>query len=204
MCVAGGSCIIGVGERGVAGGIVVDSIDKRKLVSQGVVIARQGVIAMYAAVVSILVKELLYWYTIAVANRYKSPVARANAWHHRSDAFSSIGTLIGISGAYFLGEKWRVLDPIAAIFVSVLIAKVAFDLIRAGVNELLERSLSAEEESDIERIVLSDATFTDMHNLKTRRIGSGIAVELHVRVSGEMSVSESHAATKEADKIIKQ
>ncbi|HRU72578.1 MAG TPA: cation diffusion facilitator family transporter, partial [Paludibacteraceae bacterium] len=106
--------IIGLALFAVGVGILINSIELIRQVVDGVVIERPGLIALVAAAVSIVVKEALYWYTILAARRVNSPAMEANAWHHRSDAFSSIGTLIGIGGAYFLGEQWRVLDPIAA------------------------------------------------------------------------------------------
>ncbi|MBP7965084.1 MAG: cation diffusion facilitator family transporter, partial [Paludibacteraceae bacterium] len=124
-----------------------------------------------------------------------SPSVKANAWHHRSDALSSIGTLLGIGGAYFLGEPWRVLDPIAAIIVSLLIAKVAYDLVMPSLHELLERSLPKEQEDEILQLILEESLVSDPHNLKTRRIGADIAIEVDVRVLAEMSVAESHEAT---------
>ena len=195
--------VIGIALGIVAIGILVDSAEKIHQVVQGVVIPRPGLIALMAAALSIACKEGLYWYTIGVAKRYNSPVVKANAWHHRSDAFSSIGTLVGIGGAYFLGEKWRVLDPIAAIVVSVLIGKVAFDLIKAGVQELLEHSLPVEDELKIDQLVMQNTTFKDMHDLKTRRIGNGVAIEMHVCVEPDMSVEKSHAATADAEQRLK-
>lgn len=167
-------------------------------------IEQPGAIALIAAAFSIIVKELLYQYTKKVGKNVNSPALIANAWHHRSDALSSIGTFAGIGGAYFLGQKWHVLDPVAAIVVSILIVKVSFDLIKPGIGEMLERSLPKEQEDKIEQIVLSNHHFSDIHNMKTRRIGSGIAIELHVRVPGSMTVSDSHDATEDVERKIKE
>ena len=188
----------------VAIGILVDSAERIAQVLRGESIARPGIVALVAAAVSIVAKEALYWYTMLTAKRVDSPALKANAWHHRSDAFSSIGTLIGIGGAYFLSEQWRVLDPIAAIVVGALIIKVAYDLVMPGLNELLERSLPKEQEDEIVALVLTDKRLSDVHNLKTRRIGAGIAVELHVRVQGDMTVNESHAITRNIEQLLRQ
>ncbi|MGM9745795.1 MAG: cation diffusion facilitator family transporter [Paludibacteraceae bacterium] len=196
--------VIGVALAGVAIGILVDSAERIAQVVRGESIARPGIVALVAAAVSIAAKEALYWYTMATAKRVNSPALKANAWHHRSDAFSSIGTLLGIGGAYFLSEQWRVLDPIAAIVVGALIIKVAYDLVMPGLNELLERSLPKEQEDEIVALVLADDRLSDVHNLKTRRIGAGIAVELHVRVRGDMSVTESHAITRDVEQRLRQ
>ena len=130
-----------------------------------------------------------------VGRQIQSPSVVANAWHHRSDAMSSLGTLAGIGCAYFLGAKWRIADPVAALIVAVFIFKIAFDLIRTGIGELLEQSLPAETEEEILRIVQADPEVHDPHNLRTRRIGSIIAIEVHVRMAGDMSVAHSHELT---------
>ena len=148
-----------------------------------------------AAVVSIVAKEILYRYTVRVGRRIDSPSVIANAWHHRSDALSSLGTLAGIGCAYFLGEKWRIADPIAALLVAVFIFKIALDLIRTGLGELLEKSLPADVEQEILSIVTANPEVREPHNLRTRRIGASIAIEVHVRVDGAMSVAHSHALT---------
>lgn len=196
--------VIGVALAAVAIGILVDSAERIAQVLRGESIARPGIVALVAAAVSIVAKEALYWYTMLTAKRVDSPALKANAWHHRSDAFSSIGTLIGIGGAYFLSEQWRVLDPIAAIVVGALIIKVAYDLVMPGLNELLERSLPKEQEDEIVALVLADKRLSDVHNLKTRHIGAGIAVELHVRVQGNMTVNESHAITRNIEQLLRQ
>ncbi|MBO7496630.1 MAG: cation transporter [Salinivirgaceae bacterium] len=196
--------IIGLALFVVAAGIFWKSVNLVAAVASGETIEPPEAIAFVAAVVSIVVKEALYRYTKHVGEKVCSQVVVANAWHHRSDALSSIGTLLGIGGAYFLGQEWAVLDPIAAIAVSVLIAKVAYDLIKPGIGEMLERSLPKEQEDEIESIVLSNKHFSDVHNLKTRRIGSGIAIELHVRVPGSMTVRESHDATVDVEHRLRE
>lgn len=196
--------IIGLALFAVGVGILINSIELIRQVVDGVVIERPGLIALVAAAVSIVVKEALYWYTILAARRVNSPAMEANAWHHRSDAFSSIGTLIGIGGAYFLGEQWRVLDPIAAVIVSLFIGKVAYNLVKNGLEELLERSLPKELEDEIIGIIMSDSRLSDLHNLKTRRLGAHFAIELHVRVDGAMSVNDSHKLTQSIEKRLKE
>ncbi len=181
---------------GVVGvGILVNSIGAVRSVLDGGVLPRPGLVAFVAAVLSIAAKEILYRYTVREGRAIDSPSVVANAWHHRSDALSSLGTLVGIGCAYFLGEKWRIADPIAALIVAVFIFKVAFDLIRTGVGELLEKSLPEETEREILRIVTLDPAVREPHNLRTRRIGAAIAIEIHIRVDGAMTVARSHALT---------
>lgn len=181
---------------GVVGvGILVNSIGAVRSVLDGGVLPRPGLVALVAAVLSIAAKEILYRYTVREGRAIDSPSVVANAWHHRSDALSSLGTLVGIGCAYFLGDKWRIADPIAALIVAVFIFKVAFDLIRTGVGELLEKSLPEETEREILRIVTLDPAVREPHNLRTRRIGVAIAIEIHIRVDGAMTVARSHALT---------
>ena len=160
------------------------------------------IVALVAAGVSIVIKEILYRYTVREGRAVDSPSVVANAWHHRSDALSSLGTLVGIACAYFLGQKWRIADPIAALVVAVFIFKVAFDLVRTGLNELLERSLPADVE-EVLRIVTADPEVCQPHNLRTRRIGAAIAVEVHVRMDGAMTVARSHALTVDIERRLR-
>lgn len=195
--------IIGLALFFVGAGILYKSIKLILCVVGGESIAQPKAIALIAAAVSIIVKEILFQYTRKEGEKANSPVMVANAWHHRSDALSSIGTFAGIGGAYFFGQKWSVLDPIAAIIVGILIVKVAYDLIKPGIGEMLERSLPKELEDEIEQLVLTNKNFSDIHNMKTRRIGSAIAIELHVRVPGNMTVTESHNATEDVEAKLK-
>ena len=179
----------------VGAGILVNSIRDIRVVVDGGLLPRPGLIALVAAVLSIVAKEILYRYTVREGRAVDSPSVVANAWHHRSDALSSLGTLVGIACAYFLGQKWRIADPIAALIVAVFIFKVAFDLIRTGLDELLECSLPADVEQEILQIVAADPDVREPHNLRTRRIGASIAIEVHVRMDGAMTVAQSHALT---------
>ncbi|WP_288613247.1 cation diffusion facilitator family transporter [uncultured Bacteroides sp.] len=151
-----------------------------------------GMVALIAALISILLKEILYQYTVIKGKNLNSQAVVANAWHHRSDAFSSIGTAIGIGGAILLGEHWRVLDPIAAVIVSFFIMKVAIQLLIPCVDELLEKSLPDEVEKDIEQALLSFPGVSEPHHLRTRRIGSYCAIEVHVRMDGGITLKEAH------------
>ena len=187
--------IISLALAAVGTGILVNSIGAIRVVVDGGLLPRPGTVALLAAAVSIVVKEILYRYTVREGRRVSSPSMIANAWHHRSDALSSLGTLAGIGCAYFLGDKWRIADPIAALVVAVFIFKIAFDLIRTGLDELLERSLPEDVEEEILRVVAANPEVREPHNLRTRRIGASIAVEVHVRVDGEMSVCRSHELT---------
>lgn len=160
---------------------------------KGAPIEQPGIVALWAALFSIVMKEWTYRFTVKVGKEVQSQAVVANAWHHRSDALSSIGTAVGIGGAIFLGEDWAVLDPIAAVVVSIFIIRTAAMLVSGALDELLEKSLPDEEERQIEQIVHSEPEVSGMHNLCTRRIGNRIAIEMHLRMPGEISLNESHA-----------
>ena len=198
------SLIIALALGAVGVGICINGAENIAAVVRGEMIAKPTFIALVAAVVSIATKEWLYRYTVKVGSQTDSPAVIANAWHHRSDALSSIGTLIGIGCAYTLGGKWVIADPIAAIVVAAMILKVAIDLLRKGFDELVEGSLPAEIEEEILRIVAEDAAISQPHNLRTRRIGSSIAIEVHVRVDGDMSVRDSHALTVSIERRLRE
>ncbi len=163
-----------------------------------------GMIALVAAIVSILSKECLYHYTLRVGRREKSKSVVANAWHHRSDAFSSIGTALGIGGAISLGDRWNVLDPLAAVVVSVFIMKVAVELLLPAVNELLEKSLPPGQERRILEIVSAVPGISGTHRLRTRGLGHGCAVDVHVRVEASMPVTQAHEITREIERRLRE
>ena len=196
--------IISIALGVVGAGILVNSIRGIRTVIDGGLLPRPGAVALVAAAVSILVKEILYRYTVRAGRRIDSPSVVANAWHHRSDALSSLGTLLGIGCAFFLGDKWRIADPIAALIVSVFIFKIAFDLIRTGLGELLEQSLPEEVEKEILGIVAANPRVREPHNLRTRRIGAAIAIEVHVRMDGKMTVEESHELTVDIEQRLRE
>lgn len=162
-----------------------------------------GKIALIAALLSILIKEILYRLTLYVGKKENSQAVIANAWHHRSDAISSIGTAIGIGGAILLGDNWRVLDPIAAVVVSVLIVKVAIQLVVPAINDLLEKSLPQKVEKEILSLIDQTPEVKNPHNLCTRRIGNDFAIEVHIRVDGQTTVSHAHDLTKDIERKLR-
>ena len=175
-------------------GVMIMYNGVRSIVSavMGNPLPQPGMIALAAALVSIALKEWAFRFTAKVGRECESQAVIANAWHHRSDALSSIGTAVGIGGAILLGEKWTVLDPIAAVVVSVFIIRTAWQLTKQSAGELLEQSLPAEMEREIETIVASEPMASEVHHLRTRRIGSHIAIEMHLRMPGNITLYESH------------
>lgn len=186
------TAVIGAALVLVAAGILRSAGMKVWECMRGVQPDAPGSIALVAALVSIISKEWLYRYTVKAGRRMRSGALIANAWHHRSDALSSVGTTLGIGGAILLGGKWRILDPIAAVVVSFFIAKAGIEILAGSLKELIESSLDDSVEDEIVKLALSVPGTSDPHNLRTRRIGREIAVDLHIRVDGGMNVSEAH------------
>ncbi|WP_196776619.1 cation diffusion facilitator family transporter [Dethiobacter alkaliphilus] len=160
--------------------------------AQGEVLPRPGGIALAAAVISIIIKEFLFRYTLNVGKKIKSSVVIANAWHHRSDTYSSFGVLLGVGGAFFLGQRWIILDPIASVMVSLLIFKVAIDTIRPALEELVETSLNEDEIDRIEKTISNHPGVIDFHQLRTRRIGTKAAIEFHLVLDAEKELTSAH------------
>jgi cation diffusion facilitator family transporter len=184
--------LIGVVLLFVGLGIAWNGIRLIISVAQGAILPSPGIIALVGAILSIIFKEGLYWYTIIAGRKLNSQAVIANAWHHRSDAFSSIATAVGITGAIVLGEKWTILDPLAGILVSFFIVKVAIQLIKSSLDELLEKSLPKSIENEIETIVSTFENISHLHNLRTRKIGNYYAIEFHIRMDGQMTLRDSH------------
>lgn len=185
-------------------GLMVNGIESVIKSFNGEELHRPTMLALIVAILSIGSKEWLYRYTLKKGNQLNSQAVMANAWHHRSDAVSSLGTLIGIAGAMFLGDKWRILDPIAAIIVSLLIIKSGYDIVKPSISELLEASLPDEKENEIERLVTEIPGIEYVHNLRSRRIGNAIAVDLHAKMDGNMSLTEAHDKATKAEQAIRK
>lgn len=161
-------------------------------------------LAFWAAIVSIVLKEGIYHITMYYGKGLHSDALIANAWHHRSDSLSSIGTALGIGGAIWLGEQWHILDPIAALVVSVIIIRIAIKLLKHSVAELVESSLPQEVEADIVKTALSVEGVSDLHKLRTRRIGNCYAINMHIRMDGHISLIEAHEKATLVERSIKR
>ena len=196
--------LIGMALMAAAIGIIVAGGTKLAHWLGGEQIETPGMLALWAALVSILVKEILYRYTARRGKAMESQAMIANAWHHRSDALSSIGAAIGIGGAILLGNRWTVLDPVASIVVGAMLVKVAVELLKASMGELTESSLPAEMENEIMGIIQSFPDVKQPHNLRTRRIGNHIAVEAHIRMDGHLSLHEVHERATAIENKLKE
>lgn len=186
------TAIIGTSLLAVGVLIFCSGAGKTWRVIQGEMLPSPGKVALVAAVASIVLKEWAYRFTVKVGKRCQSEAVVANAWHHRSDALSSVGTMIGIGGAILLGNRWTVLDPLASIVVSVFIVRAAWQLMMESMKELTEACLSDEDEAVIMHIAASEPGVSEVHNLRTRRVGNRIAIEMHARMLGSTPLVEAH------------
>ena len=198
------SFLIGLALVAAATGIVVSGALKLWAWWGGAELESPGWIALWAAVLSIVIKELLYQYTARRGRKLDSQVMIANAWHHRSDALSSVGAAVGIGLALWLGQHWAVFDPLASVVVGLMLMKVAYELLKTSINELTESSLPAETEQEIEQIILSFGDVRQPHNLRTRRIGNRIAIEAHVRMDGRLPLETVHERATTIERKLKE
>jgi len=196
--------LIALALIGAAIGIIFSGSTKLVAWLDGEELEAPGMLALWAALLSILVKEVLYRYTARRGKELESQAMIANAWHHRSDALSSIGAAIGIGGAILLGNRWTVLDPLASIVVGAMLVKVAVKLMKTSVDELTECSLPAEMENEIMALILSQSDVQEPHNLRTRRIGNRIAIEVHVRMRGDHSLNFAHEKATALERLLKE
>ena len=198
------SFLIGLALVAAATGIVVTGALKLFAWWGGAELESPGWIALWAAVLSVVIKELLYQYTARRGRKLDSQVMIANAWHHRSDALSSVGAAVGIGLALWLGQHWAVFDPLASVVVGLMLMKVAYELLKTSINELTESSLPAETEQEIEQIILSFGDVRQPHNLRTRRIGNRIAIEAHVRMDGRLPLETVHERATTIERKLKE
>ena len=198
------SFLIGLALVAAATGIIVSGAVKLAGWLQGEQLPAPGRLALWAALISIVVKELLFQYTKRAGKRLDSQAMVTNAWHHRSDALSSIGAAIGIGGAILLGDRWTVLDPIASIVVGAMLVKVAVELLKGSMDELTECSLPPETEAEIETIIRTFPDVSEPHNLRTRKIGNRIAIEVHLRMKGDTTLREAHDRANAIEERIKE
>ena len=195
--------IIGMALLVVAIGIVYGGVMKIAAWLNGHQLEAPGTLALWAALLSVALKEAVYRYSMVEARRLKSQAVEANAWHHRSDALSSVGTAVGIGGAIFLGQRWTVLDPVASVVVGLFIVKVSIDLLRNGIGDLMEQSLPDEVEAEILQLAASVPGIAEPHDLRTRRIGNHYAIELHILMDGDIPLRVAHDRASEVEDLLR-
>ena len=196
--------IIGIALMVVAISIIVKGALKIAAWANGEVLEAPGMLAFWAAIVSIVLKEAVYRYTVIKGRKLNSKAVEANAWHHRSDALSSIGTAVGIGGAIFLGQQWTILDPIASVVVGAFIVKTAFSLLKDGIGDLMEQSLPDQVEEEILKLAAGVPGVAEPHDLRTRRIGNHYAIELHILMDGNITLKEAHDKASEVEEALRK
>ena len=185
-------------------GIIVSGAQKLVAWLNGADLEAPGSLALWAAVISILLKEWMFRFTARKGRELESPALTANAWHHRSDALSSIGAAVGIGGAVLLGGRWTVLDPLASIVVGAMLVKVAWEIMRPSRGELTDESLPEKTEEEILEVFHSFSDISEPHNLRTRRIGNRVAIEAHIRMDGNMTLQRAHEITSKIEGELKE
>ena len=185
-------------------GIIVSGAVKFALWLKGASLPIPGSLAFWVAILSILVKEGMYQYTVHKGRKLDSAALKANAWHHRSDALSSVAAAVGIGGALLLGGRWAVLDPLASIVVGAMLLSVAWEILRPSLGELTDASLPDEAEKEILDVIGAFPDVSEPHNLRTRRIGNRIAIEAHIRMDGALSLQEAHERTTDIENKLKE
>ena len=195
---------IGLALIAAATGIILAGILSLVEWFQGAQLEAPSMLALWAALLSIAVKEILFHYTAHCGKRLNSQAMIANAWHHRSDALSSIAAAIGIGCAILLGDRWTVMDPVASVIVGFVLMNVAIKLLRTSINELTESSLNADVEREIEEIITSFPGICEPHNLRTRHIGNRIAIEAHIRMDGDISLRDAHSRATMVEQKLKE
>ena len=186
------AAVIGLALGLVALKIAESAIQRIFHFSHGDPLPMPSVYAFWAAILSIGVKEWLYQATMRVARRTGSSSLVANAWHHRSDAFSSIATAAGVGAAAMLGHDWLILDPIAALFVSLFLLRVGWRIIREQIGYLTDQSLSPEVCEEILAMARATPGIAEPHNLRTRMVGHISVIDLHIRLGADLSLREAH------------
>ena len=194
---------ISLALAGAAIGIIVSGALKFASWLEGEDLPAPGQLALWVALLSIAVKELMFQYTARKGRKLESSALTANAWHHRSDALSSIGTAVGIGGAVLLGGRWTVLDPLASIVVGAMLLGVAWKILRPSMGELTDESLPESVEKEILDILGSGSGVSEPHNLRTRRIGNRVAIEAHIRLDGALTLQEAHDRTTALENRLK-
>ena len=197
------SLTVGVMLFAAGGMILFEGVSKIYDYFTGVPISTPAMITFYIALLSIIVKELLYQYTHRVAKKLKSDLIEVNAWHHRSDAFSSIGVAAGIGAAILLGPSWVILDPIVAVILAAYIIYIAAKILYTSLNDLMEASLSPEINNEILQIISDCDGVLNTHSLKTRKLGSEKAIDVHIMIDPDLTVKEAAIIQRNIEKCLK-
>ncbi|TCK98687.1 cation diffusion facilitator family transporter [Natranaerovirga hydrolytica] len=167
-------------------------------------VIQPNVIALYGAGISIVIKEIMYRGTITVGKRINSKALIANAWHHRSDALSSVAAFAGITLCIILGPNFAIIDPIIAIVVSVLVFRIAFKLLFPSAKELVDGKIEDNEIGLIISVIKSNRTIKDFHKIRTRKVGNLIVIDFHILLDKEMDLFKAHKIADDLEQELKE
>lgn len=193
---------IGLLLLAVAAGIAVEGVDAVTEALAGKELERPDVLTIIVTVVAILSKELLFRYSSAMGRKANSSALIANAWHERGDAISSIATLIGVSAAYFLGEKWRILDPVASLFIAVIIGLAAWRIVRPAVSDLLETSLPEDTVKLLFERIASVRGVRKVISIRSRKNGTVPVIDISISVDPENKVADTEIIVREIKEVV--
>ncbi len=198
------AAVVGVALCGVGVAIAAHAVGALWVwLARGELPARPGLIALWAGLLSIVVKEWLYQATVRVARQTANDAVLANAWHHRSDALSSVATSAGAGAGAVLGGAWALLDPLAALAVGLVLVKIAWDIVRDAIDKLAEQGMTEAENARILELAHGVPGLSEPHHLRSRRVGSVAVIELHFRVDPGMTVRESHAIASRVEAALR-
>lgn len=196
--------LIGLILLGVGVFIGVEGISTLMGSIAGEVLPRPDIWTLYIAVASILLKEFCYRYTIAYGKNLNSSALMANAWHHRSDAISSIATLVGVGFAIFMGAQWRIMDPIASIIIALMICTSAIKIALPPLNELLETSLPEDTIKRMTDCIRKVPGVLKVHNLRARKNGHSCIIDVNIHVDPDITVSAGHQIATNVERKLEQ
>ncbi|MDW2798889.1 cation diffusion facilitator family transporter [Clostridium boliviensis] len=186
----------------MATGVVIGMTGIKNIFGRnGEPMAIPGVLALFAAVLSIAVKEWMYWYTKAAAKKINSGAVMADAWHHRSDALSSVGALVGIAGAR-MGAP--VLDPVASIVICFFIAKAAIDIFRDAMDKMVDKSCDDETVQKMEEFAMSVIGVKRIDEIRTRMFGAKVYVDIEIAAEGKLELVRSHEIAEKVHLCIEE
>lgn len=188
----------------VAVELMTDGISSIRSILSGEISEKPGMIALWVAIISIIVQEGIFRWTVHVGKAVESQTMIANAWHHRSDALSSVGSLIGIGGAILLGGKWTMLDPLVGCIISIVILVIALKMLFPALSELTEGSMPEDEREKVEDIINTNIAPGRLKELKTRKSGAVSIIEFSYRISADTTIVEADAISDRIETLLKE
>ena len=184
--------------------LMTDGISSIKEILTGGEIGKPGMIALWVSIISILVQESIFRWTVHVGKAVNSTTMIANAWHHRSDALSSVGTLLGVGGAILLGGKWTLLDPLVGCIISIVILEISVKMLFPALHELTDGALPKDDVAKITDIILATSDGMAIRSLNTRKSGHCDIIDAVLSSDKDISISEASRISEKTASALKQ